>query len=462
MNLPGRSKVESIADEAWRALPCLLAERLTDGRFKRFPHIRFLSRQIGQAVMAGNARLIISMPPRHGKSWLTSLWTPVWFLGLSPEQNVILSSYEADFAASWGRHVRNAITEYSSELGIYLTEDSKAADRWNTPEGGGMITAGIGGAITGRGGNLIIVDDPVKNWEQAMSEVYRQKAIDWFDSTLYTRAEPGASIIILMTRWHQRDLAGYLINEHQVPWKEIRLPALAEENDPLGREIGQALCPERFDAAALESIRGALGSQMWNALYQQRPSAQEGNIFKRQWWRFYRALPARFDVLIQSWDMAFKDKSTSDYVVGQLWGKVGANKYLIDQVRARMDFPTTLRMVRSLSAKYPNAHQKLIEDKANGPAVIDSLKNELSGLIAVEPNGGKEARANAVTADIEAGNVHLPDPSIAPWIHDYIEEFANFPNGAHDDQVDATTQALIRLRGAGPAFAPFAGHGSYR
>jgi predicted phage terminase large subunit-like protein len=438
-----------------------MAQHLTGGRYQRFRHITYLSRQISSAVAKGNARIIISMPPRHGKSWLTSLWTPVWFLSLAPESNVILSSYEADFAAQWGRQVRNLIIEYGGRLDLHLREDSKAANRWNTPQGGGMLTAGIGGAITGRGGNLIIVDDPVKNWEQATSETYRHKTIEWFDSTLYTRAEPGGSIVILMTRWHERDLAGYLLHEHEGDWTEIRLPAIAEEQDPLGREIGQALCPERFDVPALEKIKIALGSQMWNALYQQRPSAQEGNIFKRHWWKFYKALPSRFDIILQSWDMAFKDTSTSDYVVGQVWGKVGANKYLLDQIRARLDFPSTIRAVRTLSGKYPTSYTKLIEDKANGPAVIATLKNEISGLIAVEPNGGKEARANAVSPEVEAGNVYLPDPILVPWIHDYIEEFANFPNAAHDDQVDATTQALIRLKTAGAAHAPIAGHGVY-
>ena len=453
---------QAYLSQAWRAMPCLMAQHLTQGRYQRFPHISFLSREISRSVAAGNARIIISMPPRHGKSWLTSLWTPVWFLSLSPDSNVILSSYEADFAAQWGRQVRNLIVEYGDRLDLHLTDDSKAANRWNTPQGGGMLTAGIGGPITGRGGNLIIVDDPVKNWEQAISETYRQKTIEWFDSTLYTRAEPGGSIVILMTRWHERDLAGYLIHEHPGDWKEIRLPAIAEENDPLGRKIGESLCPERFDVAALEKIRITLGSQMWNALYQQRPSAQEGNVFKRDWWKSYRALPARFDTIIQSWDMSFKDKSTSDFVVGQVWGKVGSNRYLIDQVRARMDFPTTVRALKTFSAKHPLSYTKLIEDKANGPAVIAMLKNEVSGLIAVEPYGSKEARAAAVTPEVEAGNVYLPDPSIAPWIHDFIEEYASFPNGAYDDQVDAGTQALNRLKSAGIAFVPTSGHGSYR
>jgi len=166
---------------------------------------------------------------------------------------------------------------------------------------------------------------------------------------------------------------------------------------------------------------------------------------KRNWWQYYRQTPDRFDEVIQSWDMAFKDTKTADFVVGQVWGRKGADKYLLDQVRDRMDFPATVQAVRSLSAKWPQARNKLVEDKANGPAVIATLKNEIPGLIAVNPEGGKVVRAQAASPDIEAGNVYLPDPSVAPWVHDFIEECAAFPNGANDDQVDAMTQALIRF-----------------
>lgn len=221
--------------------------------------------------------------------------------------------------------------------------------------------------------------------------------------------------------------------------------ALAEENDPLGREPGQPLCPELFTKQALESIKTSVGSYWWASLYQQRPSPAEGGIFKRHWWQYYRQAPGKFDEIIQSWDMSFKDKATSDFVVGQVWGRSGADKYLLDQVRGRMDFTATLQAVRSLSAKWPQARAKLVEDKANGPAVIATLKREISGLIPVEPQGSKEARAWAVQPEVEAGNVYIPDPGIASWVHDFVEECAAFPNGAHDDQVDAMTQALLRF-----------------
>ncbi len=243
-------------------------------------------------------------------------------------------------------------------LGISLTNDSKAADRWNTPQGGGMVTAGVGGPITGRGGNLIIVDDPIKNSQEAYSETHRRKTVEWFNSTLYTRAEPGATIIVLMTRWHENDLAGHLLSEHEDKWTEIRLPAIAEESDPLGRKVGEPLCDDRFDANALAGIKNAVGSRVWTSLYQQHPVPDQGNLILRGWFRHWHMLPKRFDEVIQVWDLTFGNTENSDYVVGQVWGHLGADKYLIDQIRARMDFPTTIRAVKSLSEKYPETRAK--------------------------------------------------------------------------------------------------------
>lgn len=385
------------------------------------------------------------MPPRHGKSELTSHWFPVWYLDHFPDRNIILTSYEADFASNWGRRVRNSILEHSDQLRVRISEDSAAANRWVTTEGGGMVTAGIGGPITGRGAHVLIIDDPVKNAEEAHSKTYRDRAWEWFISTAYTRLEPGGSVIIVMTRWHEDDLVGRVLSMTDEVWEEVKLPAIAEENDPIGRKPGEALWPERYDENELKRIKNTVGSYVWNALYQQKPSPAEGGIFKRSWWKYYSEPPGEFDEIIQSWDMTFKDTDTSDYVVGQVWGKKGANKYLLDQVRAKMDFPTTIQALRNLSAKWPKARAKLVEDTANGPAVIATLRKEIPGLIPVTPQGSKEARAYAVSPQVEAGNVYIPDPRRCPWVNDFIEECAAFPNGANDDQVDAMTQALLRF-----------------
>jgi len=254
-----------------------------------------------------------------------------------------------------------------------------------------------------------------------------------------------------MTRWHEDDLVGRLLREHAGEWTLVNLPALAEPNDPLGRVEGEALWPERYDVAALSTIKTTVGARTFEALYQGHPSPQEGSIFRRGWWGTYPLPPAEqarnMRQIILSWDCAFKDLETSDFVVGQVWGRRDADVFLLDQVRGRMDFPTTVRAVKSLAAKWPQATAKLIEDKANGTAVIATLKREVPGLIPVEPEGGKIARANAVSPYVESGNVFLPSLQHAPWINDFLEEYASFPHGRNDDQVDAGTQALAHLYG---------------
>jgi predicted phage terminase large subunit-like protein len=311
-----------------------------------------------------------------------------------------------------------------------------------------MMTAGVGGPLTGKGANLLLVDDPIKNAEEAASQTQRDKIWNWWTSTAYTRLEPDGIAVVVMTRWSEDDLVGRLLREAEhggEQWDVLSLPAFAEDGDLMDRALDEPLWPERFDTAALERIRTAVGSYVWNALYQQRPAPAEGGMFKRNWWRFSRVLPERFDEVIQSWDFAFKETRTSDFVVGQVWGRKGADKFLLDQVRARTDFTGSISAVRQLSSRWPKAAAKLVEGKANGPAVIAALKKEISGLIEVEPQGSKESRAAAVTPQVEAGNVYLPERELHPWVSDFIEEHASFPNGAHDDQVDACSQALARL-----------------
>lgn len=447
-------KPSSLLNSSYDALrtvtPAHLAWTVSEGRWFPYEHLLFLNRKLVDVAAGRIKRLIVSMPPRHGKSELVSRYFPAWYIGTFPDKRIILVSYEADFAATWGRKARDLLEEHGPSLfGIRVSGTSSAANRWDI-EGheGGMVTAGVNGPITGKGADIGIIDDPVKNDQEAMSVTYQERAYEWYKSTFRTRIQRDGAIILIMTRWHENDLVGKLLaaqEEEGEKWEVVSLPAMAEDDDPLGREFGQPLCPDLFSKDALESIKKAVGSYWWAALYQQRPSPAEGGIFKRNWWQHYRRLPDKFDEIIQSWDMTFKDTKTADYVVGQVWGRKGANKYLLDQVRDRMDFPATIQAVRTLSAKWPQAKAKLIEDKANGPAVIATLKKEISGLIPVEPQGSKESRAWAVSPEVEAGNVYLPDPSIAPWVHDFIEECAAFPNGANDDQVDAMSQALMRL-----------------
>ena len=293
--------------------------------------------------------------------------------------------------------------------------------------------------------NCLIIDDPIKNNEEAQSQTMRDKVWDEWETTLSTRLHKGASVIVVMTRWHEDDFVGRLLERSPYNWERIRMPAIAEDdNDLLGREVGTSLAPELgYDEEWAEIKKKEVGSKTWASLYQQRPSASEGNIFNRNWWQYYESLPRFFDEQIISWDLTFKDNNDNDYVVGQVWGRKGADYYLVDQVRDKMDFPTTVTAVRNLSNKYPRAAAKLIEDKANGPAVIATLKREVNGIIPVNPQGSKVARAQAITPFIESGNVFLPKHK--EFSYDLIEEAAAFPNGKHDDQVDSASQALSRL-----------------
>lgn len=273
------------------------------------------------------------------------------------------------------------------------------------------------------------------------------------------------------TRWHEDDLAGWLLGrEDGDRWRVINIPAQADhdpnkgETDPLGREPGEYMQSARINertgkprsAREWEQIRVQAGSRDWQALYQGRPSPPEGGLLKRDWWRYFDApqwverdngvcWAIGFDELLISWDMAFKNLNSSDYVCGQVWGRRGVQAYLLDQVHGRMSFVDTCLAVRTLAARWPQAAAKLIEDKANGTAVLNALRLVVGGMIGVEPDGSKESRAAAVSPFVEARNVWLPAPEIAPWIGDFVEECASFPNAAHDDRVDAMTQALNRL-----------------
>ena len=439
----------------WRLNPALMAERLTRGQRGHFvvaPHVLLVAHALAEIASGRLKRLIIVMPPRHGKSETVSHWFPVWLLDLFPHWRIMLASYEATFASEWGWKVRESIKAHEDNLRVRLSEDFAARSAWYTAVGGAMFTAGVGGPFTGRGGNVLILDDLFKNYEQAFSAVIREKVWNWYLSTAFTRLEPGGAQVAMFTRWHEDDLIGRLIahgEETGEPWLVLRLPALAEDDDLLGRAPGEALWPQRYPAARLQSIRRTLGPYLWEAMYQQNPSPPEGAIFRKSWWRFYHEMPSplSFDEVIQSWDMAFKGMDDSDFVVGQVWGRIGADRFLLDQIRERLDFVGTVKAFRNLSAKWPQATVKLVEDKANGPAVISTLRNEIPGILAWPAEGSKESRAYATTGVVEAGNVWLPDTSLAPWVHDFVEELGRFPTGTNDDQVDAFTQAMLRWQG---------------
>lgn len=436
-------------------------------------HHRLTCKYLNAFVRKEIPRLIITEPPRHGKSELTSRRLPAFIFGKYPSTSIIGTSYAADLASRMNRDVQRIIDspEYRALFpGVRLSGADRLGNRpsgaWLrnsdifeiVAHGGTYRSAGVGGGITGMGGDWLLIDDPIKNQEEAESEVYRNKLWEWYTSTLYTRLEKNGSILITLTRWHQGDLAGRLLelaksDPSADQWTVLNLPAIYDDDkekhpeDP--REYGEALWPDKYSAERLAQLKASVGSRVFNSLYQQRPTPSEGAIIKRRWLRYYKALPARFDEVIQSWDFSFKDTKTSAFVCGQAWGRKGADKYLLDEVRDRMDFISSINAMIAFTAKHPSTTAKLVEEKANGAAIISMLREKISGIIPVEPEGSKDARLYSVQPEYEAGNVYYPDPSIAPWIGDHVTEICGFPTAKFRDRVDTASQALNWLRARG-------------
>ncbi len=435
-----------LAASAWLSWPHTLAAKLSRGAYETPPHVRLMSMAIAAAVRKGGL-LIIEAPPRHSKSETVSRWLPVWYLSQYPDRHVVLASYSGTLAASNGRDVRNRIAEHGHRIGVQVASDSAAAERWHTTRGGSCTSVGVGGTLTGYGGHCLIVDDPIKDAEEAESEVMRSKVIEWFRSVLWTRREPGALVIVMATRWHQEDLSGWLLDHPELgkTITRIRLPAIAEEEDALGRKPGEALWPSRAGLDELATARAGLGERWWNALFQQRPSSAEGAEIKRAWWRRYTELPVpseAMDMRALSVDATFRDSDGSDYVVIQAWGIYGPRRYLLGQVRERMGFVDTVKAILTMRETHrPNVI--IVEAKANGDAIIETLEREgVAEIVPITPKASKVARARAASPQIEAGNVWLPMTTFADAL---IEESAAFPLGKHDDMVDATSQLLNYL-----------------
>jgi predicted phage terminase large subunit-like protein len=316
---------------------------------------------------------------------------------------------------------------------------------------GAYVGVGVGSGLTGRPVDIGIIDDPVKNEKEALSPTVKEGHWNWYQSVFTTRLSENSGQIIMATSWAEDDLPGKVQAQFAGDPRltVLKFPAINEPgevgfNDRLPRG---ALAPELKSMAFLLEVKSLFSDYWWAAMYQQNPRPLGGNVFKEDGIRYYfpKDLPEKFDKVIASWDCTFKDTDGTDYVVGQVWGKKGANSYLLAQKRARMSFTRTVNEVKSLRDEWPQIREILIEDKANGPAVIDTLKATVHGIIPIEPDGSKLARAHAVTSYWEAGNVWVPHPDIAPWVKDLINELTTFPAAANDDQVDATSQALRRL-----------------
>lgn len=399
-------------------------------------------------------RLIICMPPRSGKSEIVSRSFPAYAFGLYPDLQIIATSYSADLTQRFSRDVQRKIDD--PKYAEIFPETSLNSKNVKTTSSGSFIrtaelfeivghkgayrAAGVGGGITGMGADCLVIDDAIKDRRDANSATIREALWDWYTSTAYTRLSPGGGVIVMCTRWHMDDLVGRLLDRaasgEGEQWRVINYPAIAEHDEP-HRKAGEALHPERYDLNALLRIQKQVGSRDWAALYQQHPVPDGGGLFKDDWIQHWDSttLPKTFDATCISWDMTFKGSEHSDYVVGQVWGRKGANFYLLDQYRGQWDFVKTVEQFVACAEKWPRVLRKLVEEKANGAAVIATLKKHVSGLIPINPKESKEARAAAITPLWEAKNVFLPPAGLYPWVaKDFIPELLSFPAGAHDDQ----------------------------
>ena len=385
-------------------------------------------------------RLIVSMPPRHGKSELVSKYLPAWVVG-ALQQKVILTSYEADFAKEWSIKARQLMYDFGpSVFDTRVSDDIANADHWETVDGGVMYSAGVGGPLTGKGAHWLIIDDPVKNSEEADSATYRDKADDWFRSTAYTRLEPGAVVILMMTRWHEDDLVGRRLQEDLDGWTVVDFPAIAEDHDVLGRKPGDALWPERFSTEELKRIRATISSRWWYSMYQQSPTAEGGNKIQSEWWQRYTTLPDDINHVAVFWDTAWGTKASSDYSVAAIWGANRSGYYLMDLYRDRVEFPTLVDWAIEISTKYPGCIH-VVEDAASGRPLMQVLKRDTTlNVKAQKVQTDKVSRLNAVINTIESLRCYIPVN--APWVHAFVDEHRRFPSGTHNDQVDTTSLCL--------------------
>ena len=424
-------------------------------------HHKIMAEAFEKVARGELKRLIINMPPRHTKSEFASYLFPAWFLGQYPNKKIIQTAHTAELAVGFGRKVRNLIQspDYQKIFkGITLSADSKAAGRWSTNKGGDYFAIGVGGAVTGKGADVLVIDDPHSEQDAQLGqynpEVY-DKVYEWYTSGPRQRLQPGGAIILVMTRWAKRDLTGQILRSMENKagiddWEVIELPAIMPS--------GKALWGEFWKLEELESLKAELPVAKWNAQYQQNPTSEEGALIKREWWRLWDSTnPPPCEAIIQSWDTAFLKTERSDYSACTTWGvfyhpdeTTGIEKthlILLDSFKAKLEFP---ELKRAAYDKYMEwePDQMIIEAKASGAPLVFELRAMGIPVTEFTPTRGNDkiARVNAVTDLFSSGTVWYPPTR---WADEVIEECASFPSGDHDDLVDSTTQALLRFRQGG-------------
>ena len=414
-------------------------------------HHRHVAEKFNKISTGEIKRLIINMPPRHTKSEFASYLLPSWMVGRNPKLKIIQATHTGELAIRFGRKAKHLIDseEYKKIFITKLQEDSKAAGRWETAQGGEYFAAGVGGAITGRGADLLIIDDPHSE-QDALSETKLESAYEWYTSGPRQRLQPGASIVLVMTRWSTKDLTSMLLkNQKEVKadqWEVVEFPAIMEDGKPMW--------PEYWNQDELEKVKATLPVAKWNAQWMQHPTSEEGAIIKRDWWRKWKHdwIP-KLQHVIQSYDTAFLKKETADYSAITTWGVFYLNEdsplnlILLDSLKGRYEFPELRR--RALEQyKYWTPETVIIESKASGLPLTHELRQMDIPVVNFTPSKGndKHVRVNSVAPLFESGIIWAPEQKFAEEV---IEECAAFPYGDHDDLVDSTTQAIMRFRQGG-------------
>jgi len=450
--------LEPVTQLSWNWHLDLICEYLTLIKENRF-------KKVCGAAMEG---IIFNVPPRTMKSLLITVFFPVWVWTSDPARRWMFASYAEKLSTQHSVYRRNVIESpwYQQRWGhvFALAKDQNLKAHYENSARGVMFATAMQAAATGMGGDVLVFDDPM-NPDQALSETERQSVNDRFNQTFRSRLnDPATGVkILVMQRLHEEDLTGHVLSKERDCWVHVKLPAVAEISEAItfpksGRTVerrpNDLLWPGRLPAAQLAHLKIGLGSWAFAGQYQQNPAPLEGGIIKRNWIRFYRELPERFDLVVQSWDCTFKGEGTArgsdtDFVAGQIWGKSGGKYFMLPyRMHERLDFGPTKAAIQACHAAYPRAHAILIEDKANGPAIISELQQVIPGIIAIDPEGGKLARAHSISPLWEAGSIELPDPQMfhVGWVEQYIHNICTFPQAAHDDDMDATSQALIYMR----------------
>lgn len=408
--------------------------------------------------------IIFNVPPRTMKSLLITVFFPVWVWTSDPARRWMFASYAEKLSTQHSVFRRNVIDSpwFQERWGhvFQFAKDQNLKTHYENSSRGQMFATAMQSTATGMGGDVLVFDDPL-NPEQALSEAERDGANVKFDTTFRSRLnDPRTGTkIIVMQRLHESDLTGHVLSKEAERWIHVKLPATAETNErwefPLSHRVkervpGELLWPDRLSRSDLNSLQTGMGSWAFAGQYQQNPAPLEGGLIKIAWAsNYYRDLPEKFDLMVQSWDCTFKESDGSDFVAGQVWGKSGARYYMLPyRMYARMDFGPTKAAIKACHALFPKAHAILIEDKANGSAIISELQKEIPGIIAINPEGGKMTRAQGTSPVWESGSILLPDPQVfdVPWLAEYQHNICTFPKAAHDDDMDATSQALIYIR----------------